>query len=239
MLHFINISFTKYTILRDIILLVVKCSFKNHKKQSKKTQKAEEIVKMKKLAKIIRGVTVPPVIVTVLLLLLYFLRNDVVTSVADLLFSVFFLAVVPVLAYPLQGIVPALRPGGQKMKRKLAFILSIMGYIAAFAVSLIRGAVPNLAYIDAVYLSSVLVLTLINVLTPWHASGHACSIVGPVALLACFFGWRAILCGAVVIALSFWASVYLKRHTVREYLLGAISPLLSAALMYFIFLPTF
>ncbi|MBR2464746.1 MAG: hypothetical protein IKM42_06090 [Clostridia bacterium] len=194
---------------------------------------------MKKIAKIIRGITVPPAIVTVLFVLLYFLRDDVIPNPLDLVFSLFFLAVVPVLAYPLQAIVPAFRPGGQKMKRKLAFILSIMGYIAAFTVSLVRGAVPNLAYIDAVYLCSVLVLTALNVFTPWHASGHACSIVGPIALLACFFGWRAILAGAAVIALSFWSSVYLKRHTVREYLLGAASPLLSALMMYPLFMPTF
>lgn len=194
---------------------------------------------MKKLAKIIRGITVPPAIVTVLFVLLYFLRDDVIPTLPDLAFSLFFLAVVPVLAYPLQAIVPAFRPEGQKMKRKLAFILSIMGYIAAFIVSIVRGAVPNLAYIDAVYLCSVLVLTILNVFTPWHASGHACSIVGPIALLACFFGWGAILAGAAVIALSFWSSVYLKRHTVREYLLGAASPLLSAVLMYPLFIPTF
>ncbi len=194
---------------------------------------------MKKIAKIIRGITVPPAIVTVLFVLLYFLRDDVIPQPLDLVFSLFFLAVVPVLAYPLQAIVPAFRPGGQKMKRKLAFILSIMGYIAAFTVSLVRGAVPNLAYIDAVYLCSVLVLTALNVFTPWHASGHACSIVGPIALLACFFGWGAILAGAAVIALSFWSSVYLKRHTVREYLLGAVSSLLSALMMYPLFMPTF
>ena len=194
---------------------------------------------MKKFAKIIRGVTVPPAIVTVLFVLLYFLRDDVIPKPLDLAFSLFFLAAVPVLAYPLQAIVPAFRPEGQKMKRKLAFILSIMGYVAAFTVSLVRGAVPNLAYIDAVYLCSVLVLTALNVFTPWHASGHACSIVGPIALLACFFGWRAILAGAAVIALSFWSSVYLKRHTVREYLLGAASPLLSAFMMYPLFMPTF
>lgn len=181
----------------------------------------------------------PPAIVTVLFVLLYFLRDDVILTPLDFVFSLFFLAVVPVLAYPLQAIVPAFRPGGQKMKRKLAFILSIMGYIAAFTVSLVRGAVPNLAYIDAVYLCSVLVLTALNVFTPWHASGHACSIVGPIALLACFFGWGAILAGAAVIVLSFWSSVYLKRHTVREYLLGAVSSLLSALMMYPLFMPTF
>jgi len=194
---------------------------------------------MKKFAKIIRGITVPPVIVAALFTLLYFCRDGVIPTLPDYLFSLFFLAVVPVLAYPLQEMVPALRPGGQRMKRKLAFILSIMGYVAAFVVSLLRGAVPNLIYIDAVYLCSVVVLTLLNVCTPWHASGHACSIVGPIALLACFMGWWAILCGAAVIALSFWSSVYLGRHTVREYLLGALSPLLSALLMYPLFMPIF
>ena len=194
---------------------------------------------MKTFAKIIRGATVPPAIVTVLFVLLYILREDVVETPLDLALSIFFLAVVPVLAYPLQAIVPAFRPGGQKMKRRLAFILSIMGYIAAFTVSMLRGAIPNLAYIDAVYLCSVLVLTLLNVCTPWRTSGHACSIVGPIGLLACFFGWRAILVGAVIVALSFWSSVYLKRHTVREYLLGAVSPLVSALLMYPLFWPTF
>ncbi|MBO7341405.1 MAG: hypothetical protein J6U87_01860 [Clostridia bacterium] len=194
---------------------------------------------MKKFANIIRGITVPPVIVAALLTILYFCRDSVIPSLADYLLSLFFLALVPVLAYPLQEIVPAFRPGGQKMKRKLAFIFSIMGYIAAFTVSTLRGAVPNLIYIDAVYLCSVVVLTLLNVCTPWHASGHACSIVGPIALLACFMGWWAILGGALVIALSFWSSVYLGRHTVREYFLGALSPLLSALLMYPLFMPIF
>ena len=194
---------------------------------------------MKRLAKIIRGITVPPVLVSALFLLLYFFEDNVIPTIADLAFSLLFLALVPVLAYPLQAIVPAFRPGGQKMMRRLAFILSIMGYTAALTVSLVRGAVPNLVYIDAVYLCSVALLTALNVCTPWHASGHACSIVGPIALLACFMRWGALAVGGVVAALSFWSSVYLGRHTVREYLLGAVTPLLSAALMYPVFLPRF
>ena len=125
------------------------------------------------------------------------------------------------------------------MKRKLAFILSFVGYIAAFSVSLWRGAIPNLVYIDAVYLCSVIILTVINLCTPWHASGHACSLVGPIALLACFMGGWAIVGGAFLIVLSAWSSIYLKRHTVREYLLGAAAPLLSGLFMYPIFLPLF
>ena len=194
---------------------------------------------MQRFAKIIRGITVPPAIVSVLFLLLYFFEDNVIPTAPDLVFSLLFLALVPVLAYPLQALVPAFRPGGQKMMRRLAFILSILGYTAALIVSLMRGAVPNLVYIDAVYLCSVAVLTALNVCTPWHASGHACSIVGPIALLACFMGWGALAVGGVVVALSFWSSVYLGRHTVREYLLGAVAPLLSAVLMYPLFLPHF
>ena len=194
---------------------------------------------MKSVAKVIRGITVPPAVVAVLLILLWCLRSDVIGNAVDFWLSLLFLAVVPVLAYPLQRILPAFREQGQRGARKLAFVLSFCGYTAAVVISLVRGAVPNLAYIDAVYLCSVLILTAINILTPWHASGHACSIVGPVALLGCFFGLPAILGGALVVALSFWSSVYLKRHTVREYLLGALSPLLAGVLMYPVFWPVF
>ena len=194
---------------------------------------------MKTFAKIVRGVTVPPVMVSLFLLFLYFFRDDVLTNVPDLLFSLLFLAVLPVLAYPLQSIIPAFRPGGQKMKRKLAFILSLVGYTAALAVSLLRNAVPNLAYIDAVYLSSVVILTLINLLTPWHASGHACSIAGPVLLICLYVGWYAIPIGAVLYAASFWAAVYMKRHTVREFLLGTLSALMAAAICYIVIRPIF
>ena len=194
---------------------------------------------MRRFAKLIRGITVPPVIVSVLLILLYFFEDNAVPTALDLVFSLFFLAFVPILAYPLQLTVPAFRPGGQKMMRRLAFILSILGYSAALTVSLVRGAVPNLVYIDAVYLCSVAVLTALNLATPWHASGHACSIVGPIALLGCFMGWGALAVGVVAVALSLWSSVYLGRHTVREYVLGALASLLSAALMYPVFGPQF
>ncbi|MBE6604266.1 MAG: hypothetical protein E7639_00990 [Ruminococcaceae bacterium] len=194
---------------------------------------------MRGVAKVIRGITVPPAVVAVLLILLWCMRADVIGNAADFWLSLLFLAVVPVLAYPLQRIIPVFRAQGQRGARKLAFILSFCGYTAAVVISLVRGAVPNLAYIAAVYLCSVLVLTAINVFTPWHASGHACSMVGPVALLGCFFGLPAILVGILVVALSFWASVYLKRHTVREYFLGALSPILAGVLMYPVFWPTF
>ena len=69
---------------------------------------------MKGFAKIVRGITVPPVMVSVLFVLLYFYKDDVVPTLLDLMLSLFFLAVVPALAYPLQAVVPAFARADKK-----------------------------------------------------------------------------------------------------------------------------
>lgn len=189
-------------------------------------------------AKLIRFVTVPPVVVAAELLLLLFFA-DVFPALADFWLALVCLAVVPVLAYPLQRIVPVFRKGGQKMQRKLAFILSPIGYAAAVVISILRDAIPNLLYISVVYLLSVILLTVINKLTPWHASGHGCVLCGSVFLPCLFLGWIAFIPGAIFFAAAFWASVYLKRHTVREFLLGAATSVLCAIVCYFFIHPTF
>ena len=193
---------------------------------------------LKSIAKVIRFITVPPIVVTAeLLLLLIF--EDVFPQFADFWLALICLAVVPSLAYPLQKIVPAWRKKGQKMQRKLAFILSPVGYVAAVVCSIVRDAIPNLLYISVVYLVSVVLLTAVNKLTPWHASGHGCVLCGSVFLPCLFMGWIAFIPGAIFFAAAFWASVYLKRHTVREFLLGACCSALSALICYFFIHPTF
>ena len=191
-----------------------------------------------KIAKAIRVLTIPPLMVAALLSVLFFC-DDVFPTVGDYLLSMLFLAIVPVMAYPLQRVVPAWRRGGRRTERKLAFVISIFSYGAAVACSVARDAVPNLLFISVVYFASVLILTLFNTLTPWRASGHACSIAGPILLICLFVGWYAIPIGAVLYVASFWASVYMKRHTVREFLLGTLSAALAAVICYFIVHPIF
>ena len=193
---------------------------------------------LQKFAKLIRFITVPPIVVSAELLLLLFFE-DVFPQPLDFWLALLCLAVIPTLAYPLQKIIPACRAGGQKMQRKLAFILSPIGYVAAVLCSILRDAIPNLLYITVVYLVSVVVLLLINKLTPFHASGHGCSLCGSIFLPCLFLGWYAFVPGIVLFALALWASVYLKRHTVREFLLGAAASALSALLCYFFIHPTF
>ena len=193
---------------------------------------------LKSIAKGIRFITVPPIVVTAELILLLFFA-EVFPQILDFWLALVCLAVVPSLAYPLQKIVPVWRKKGQKMQRKLAFILSPVGYAAAVACSVARDAIPNLLYISVTYLLSVFLLTAVNKLTPLHASGHGCSLCGSVFLPCLFLGGGAFIPGAIFFAAALWASVYLKRHTVREFLLGACCSALSALICYFFIHPTF
>ena len=193
---------------------------------------------MRKFAKAIRVLTIPPFMVAALLTVLFFF-DDVFPSGGDFWLALAFLAVVPVLAYPFQKLFPRLAAKGRSMQRKLAFIFSFLGYGAAVATSILRDAVPNLLYISVVYLISVVTLTVFNCLTPWHASGHACSIAGPILLICLFIGWYAIPVGTLIFAASFWASVYMKRHTVREFLLGALCAGIAGLVTYFLVHPVF
>ena len=190
------------------------------------------------IAKTIRFVTVPPIVVAAELTVLL-LFEDVFPQTLDFWLALLCLGILPVFAYPLQRFVPAFRQGGQKMQRKLAFVLSPIGYIGAVICSILRGAVPNLLYISIVYLLSVILLILINALTSFHASGHGCSIGGSIILPCLFLGGYAILPGGLLFGLVFWASVYLKRHTPSEFLLGALCALVSAVSCYFLLHPVF
>jgi hypothetical protein len=78
-----------------------------------------------KMAKLIRALTVPPVMVTALLLLLFF-GDDVFPTVLDFILALILLAIVPVLAYVAQKLLPGWKNGGQKAQRKLAFIFSFL-----------------------------------------------------------------------------------------------------------------
>lgn len=190
------------------------------------------------LAKAIRILTIPPIMVAAFLTILYFCA-DVFPSALDYWLAVLFLAIVPVLAYPFQKLVPRLNAGGRRVQRILAFIFSFVGYTGAVLASALRGAVPNLLYIAVVYLLSVVILTLINCLTPWHASGHGCSLMGPVFLTCLFVGWYAVPAGILLYAASLWASLCMKRHTLREFLLGSAASVLSALICLVIIHPVF
>ena len=182
------------------------------------------------LAKLVRVVTVPPVMVATLIILLSIFRRDVVSTPLEGFLAIVFLAIVPTLAYPLSAVIPSVRVKGRKGQRDLAIYLSVAGYIGGVIYGFVAGVGRSMLVIFCTYLFSAVILLVCN-LFHVKASGHACSVSGPIVLIAYFFGlWYLPVCAALYASI-FWASVYMGRHTVREFILGSLSSPLAMAIV--------
>lgn len=195
-----------------------------------------KLSKREAVAKLIRIVTVPPVMAAVLVIALWFEKSGVIQSGTEAVFSLLFLAVLPLLAYPLSAALPSLRMRGRNGQRSLAFALSVLGYICSWLYGALFIRRGTLMLIYGTYLFSVAILLLFNGLLKLRASGHACSVVGPMIMIVYFIGFGWALPCAAVYAASFWASVVSKRHTVKEYLLGSVSCVCAAAIAWCIYM---
>lgn len=176
-----------------------------------------------RIAKIVRVSSVPPFMVTILIILLYFLREGIFRSWIDAVVSVAALAVIPVLAYPLSWIIPKIRAKGREGQRNLAFALNPVGYIAAFLYGLISGAGKDLMTIYTAYLLSVIVLLLFNKVLKFRASGHACAVTGPIVIISYYLGMWGLIGGAILYGAILWASLAMKRHTLKEFIFGSLT----------------
>lgn len=176
-----------------------------------------------KIAKIIRIITVPPIMILGLIIILSSLRKDIFQNTTQIIISIFFLGIVPILAYPLQPVLPKFKDKGREGQRKLAFILSIAGYLLAVIIGYFMGVGSNLQFIYNTYLISVILLTIINKGFHIRASGHACSATGPLLFLVYLFGFKAIVPCIIVGSLTIWASLTLKRHTKKDIAMGIIT----------------
>ncbi len=189
----------------------------------------------RKLAHIIRIVTIPPVMVAGLLVLLFTLRGDVFANTPEMIVSMSCLAVLPVLAYPLSVIIPAVRRKGRDGQRSLAMYLSAVGYLAVFIYGFAADVGDALKLVYTGYFLSVMIILLCNKVFHVRASGHACSVSGPLVYTAYFLGVWGIVVGAVLWGVILWASLIMKRHTLLEFILGTLTCLVSfgTALIFF------
>lgn len=179
-----------------------------------------------KLAKLIRVVSVPPFMVSAMFLIFYF-DNKIFANFEQLICSLIFFAIIPVLAYPICAVVPKLKEKGREGERNLAFILSIAGYTLAMGYAFFAQLGKGLMLIYLSYFYSVIILTVFNKLIKKRASGHTCAIAGPLIFLVFFEGvFFSIPCVSVFM-LVVWASLKLKRHTVEEIILGSMSALFA------------
>jgi hypothetical protein len=183
-----------------------------------------------KIAKIIRVVTVPPIMLTSLLLLLWFAPAQPLISGASFFVLFLCLAAVPILAYPFQLILPSWRAQGRTLQRKLAFRFSMVGYLAAGIASFWLPPDVNGIAICHGYCFALIFLLLLQGVGKIHASGHACSLTGPIFYLAYFFGWQYLIIGVGLWTLVMWSSIRLGRHSKTDFCLGSLCAVLGALL---------
>lgn len=174
-----------------------------------------------RIAKIIRIVSVPPIMVSIFILILAFNKSDIFRNPAEIIIMIVLLGFVPALAYVLSGLVPKVKEQGREGQRKLAFVTNLVGYSVALLWAVFTNVGKELLLICLTYFLSVVLLTICNKGFHFRASGHASSFTGPLILLVYFLGWKVIIAVLIIDVLIVWASVYLKRHTIKE-LVGGI-----------------
>lgn len=175
------------------------------------------------LPKLIRILTLAPVVAFAALTLLYVYRPAMFGGAPHYAMALLFLAVFPLLAYPLQPFLPKFRDAGRRGQRKLAIIMAVVGYILGVLYALYVRAGHELLLVYLGYLLSGSLIALFNKTFAIRASGHACGVAGPIAFLYVFFGPCA-LWGLIVLALVYWASLRMKRHTLSQLLWGSVLP---------------
>lgn len=169
-----------------------------------------------RIAKVIRVLSVPPIMVAVFILILPSHKKYIFTHVSQIIIMILLLGIISALAYVLSDMIPAIKIKGREGQRKLAFITTLIGYTVSLLWAVITSVNNDLMLICLMYFTSVLLLTICNKGLHFRASGHASSFTGPLILTIYFMGWKVIIPALFIAILIVWSSVYLKRHTLKE-----------------------
>lgn len=176
-----------------------------------------------RIAKIIRVLTVPPLMALAAFTAFLF-KDGFYSSIWEYIAAVGFITVLPITAYPLQLIIPPFKHQGREGQRNLAFIMCNLGYIFSVIYAIVFNAGANVTTMLVTYLLSGVTLLLVNKLTGLRASGHSCGLLGPLAALVYFISPWALPAGIILFGLALWSSVYMKRHTLIQFIVGGIIP---------------
>jgi hypothetical protein len=166
-------------------------------------------------------------------ILIYLLKPGFFASATSFAMSIVFLTVFPLLAYVVWYIVPTLRKGGRKTQRRTAVIFGLAGYLAAFIFSFIFKDSIQIKIYYLAYLISSITLFLGNITGgKFNPSGHAGGLMGPVTFLTIYISpWFAF--GYLIVVLVGYISISMRRHTILEFIVGGLVPVLVIVISYF------
>ncbi len=186
------------------------------------------------LSKIIRILTVPPILALLMFTYLLFFVPEVFPHITDYIMAVSFISIFPSLAYIIQLPLKKWFPG-RDGQRTLAMILSVTGYICGLITSLLLHQPESLIFIYLTYFICGLIILVSSKVFHFKLSGHAVGSAGPVAILMMFRQW-IFLIGIPVLVCVFISSRRLKRHTTAQIVSGIILPFLVGVILSPIFL---
>ena len=95
---------------------------------------------MRKFCMAVRVATVSPFMATALCLYLFFSGAGLIGRGRDLAAALICLAVLPLLAYPLQPLIPRFRDKGRTGQRDLAILFSTAGYLIGLVYAFVARA---------------------------------------------------------------------------------------------------
>ena len=185
-------------------------------------------------SKIVRILTVPPILALLMFTYLLFFVPSVFIHVSDYIMAVSFISIFPSLAYILQIPLKKWFPG-RDGQRTLAMILSVAGYICGLVTSYLLHQPQQLIFIYLTYFICGLIILISSKVFHFKLSGHAVGSAGPVAILMMFRQW-IFLIGIPILVCVFISSHRLKRHTTAQIVSGIILPFIIGCVLSPVFL---
>lgn len=190
---------------------------------------------MNKFFRAIRAVTAPHIFALLLLSLLYVLHPSYFGSIWMLIAGIFCLTVLPILAYPLQRFIPPFKDKGRDGQRKLAIIFSFVGYLLGTIIVFIFNAPIEAKMLFVEYLLCGICIFISDKVFKFKSSGHACGIVGPIAMLVYLGLYIPAAVGVLISVPVYISSVKTKRHTVPQLIVGSLIPILMLVIDHVLF----
>lgn len=179
---------------------------------------------MNKIYLTIRKITVAPIMAAVMLTILFIAKSEIFQSAFTYILSLFFLGILPMLAYPMQKHIPPYKSKGRDGQRTLAMIFAVSGYVLGIAAGLFAHAPKELLLIYLEYLISGMMILLFNKCIHKKISGHACGIFAPIGLFIYFKLYICAAIGIVDAVFVYIASLKTERHTLPQLIGGSIVP---------------
>ncbi|MBQ8497350.1 MAG: hypothetical protein IJ489_07870 [Clostridia bacterium] len=188
---------------------------------------------MEKIYKIVRILTLAPVLAGFSILCIALACPDVFPTVWHFAYMLFFLGIMPLAAYPLQPVTPHFKNKGRDGQRTLAMLFAVAGYIFCLITNLFTSATGDMWLICLEYFLSGLLILIFNKGFHIKLSAHGCGSAGPIFLLLYFGLYIPAALMACLTVFAYWASVKAKHHTVPQLLGGsAVSVVLLFCLVF-------